>query len=90
MTSPRLPRSWARRMTRAEVAAHISRGWGCEKRGHRDGVAAVGFVRWYRWGGQVRVSERFLCDEHAAAYARRYRIPIDPEWPPDAPTDGAA
>jgi hypothetical protein len=83
MTGQELPRSWARRMTRAEAQKHIRLGWGCEKRGHADGVAAVGFVRWYRWGGEVRVSERFLCAEHAAAYSRRYGIPIDDEWPRD-------
>jgi hypothetical protein len=70
-------------MTRAEVERHKANGWGCDQPGHRDGIAVVGAIRYFRRGGQVRVAEHFYCLTHGQEWSACYGIPIE-----DAP-DGS-
>lgn len=78
------PLAW--RIRPGEGPAVVGRGSHCEgRRGTRrckDPVAVVTW-RWYRSTevGRVLVSERFLCDEHAAEFAARHKIEIEPPFP---------
>jgi hypothetical protein len=80
----RRPIAWRTRPGPMQAAAEFAaQGKHCMgRRGTRRcrGVISVVVWRWWRSAaaGRVLVSERFLCDEHAAEFAARHRIEIEP------------
>jgi hypothetical protein len=77
---PSRPR--ARYLAPSEI---VTIGGRCRAGKCRQPVAVVTWRR-YRWRGQVRVVERFVCIEHGGAFARRYSVEI--QSAPDAPEGG--
>jgi hypothetical protein len=72
-----LPRPWARHLSPGWAASWTAHGYHCEAAKCREPVVIVTWRR-YRWHGETRVSERFVCAGHGEGFARRYGIEIQP------------
>jgi len=67
----------ARRLAAGEITALTRLGEHCDTRRCRQPVAIVTWW-WFRRHGQMRISERFICEDHGQEFARRHHLEIEP------------
>jgi hypothetical protein len=75
MTAP--PPPVAHYLFPGDADVFAARGEHCDHIGCRE-PRSIRTLRWYRWEGRVRAAEHFYCTGHGQAFARRYRVEVEP------------